>query len=121
LEGNNFGGYRNVVAKTTNYSVAETDHDTLFTNTGAAGAVNFTLPAAIHLKKGLRFSFYGTAGGTVTVTSATADVIVTHNDATATTVAMSAAGHTVGGLIEIYSDGEKWLAVHQGNGTLTTT
>tara|TARA_R110002012_G_scaffold83091_1_gene209403 strand:+ start:568 stop:1389 length:822 start_codon:yes stop_codon:yes gene_type:complete len=121
LAGNNFGGYQNVIAKTGDYSVTEADNDTLFTNTGAAGAVNFTLDADGHTKKGLRYGFYGTAGGTLTVTSGTADVMVTHNDATASTVAMSASGHTVGGLIEVYSDGAKWLVVHQGNGTLTAT
>ena len=121
LEGNNFGGYRNIAAKTGDYSVTEADHDTLFTNTGAAGAVNFTLDADGHTKKGLRYGFYGTAGGTLTVTSGTADKMVTHNDATASTVAMSASGHTVGGLVEIYSDGAKWLVVHQGNGTLAST
>ena len=122
LEGNNFGGYRTVAARTaTEVAVTDADHDTLFTNTGASGNVNFTLAAGDHLKSGLRYGFYGTAGGNLTVTSGTVDVMVTHNDATASTVAMSAAGHKVGGMIEIYSDGAKWLVVHQGNGTLTVT
>tara|TARA_R100001086_G_C11847533_1_gene260534 strand:+ start:4036 stop:4854 length:819 start_codon:yes stop_codon:yes gene_type:complete len=117
LEGNNFGGYRNVIAKTGDYTVLEADHDVLFSNTGAAGAVNFTLPATA--KEGLRYGFYVTADQDVTVTAGTADTMVTFNDAAADSVAFSTAGNKIGGLIEVYADGAKWLVVHHGANTLT--
>lgn len=54
-----FSGYvqagRNVVAKTGNYTLLTSDQGTFFTNTGAAGEVDFTLPTAA---AGLTYTFY---------------------------------------------------------------
>jgi len=119
LEGSNFGGYRNVIAKTADYSVTEGDHDTMFTNTGAGGAVNFTLDADGHTKKGLRYGFYVTADQNVTITSGTSDKMITFNEADADSVAFSTSSQKIGGFIEIYSDGAAWLVVHHGANTLT--
>ena len=119
LEGSSFGGYRNVLAKTADYSVTEDDHDTMFTNTGAAGAVNFTLDADGHTKKGLRYGFYVTADQNVTITSGTADKMITFNDAAADSVAFSTSSQKLGGFVEVYSDGAAWLVVHHGANTLT--
>jgi len=47
------------VAKTANYTVDETDTGTIFTNTGASGAVTFTLPSAP--SEGLEYQFIATA------------------------------------------------------------
>ena len=60
------GGTRTVTAKTGNYSVVSGDSGTFFDNTGAAGAVNFTLPTP---SAGLWFSFYTDSIQTVTVTA----------------------------------------------------
>ena len=118
LEGNNFGGYRNVIAKTSDYVVTEADHDVIFTNTGAGGAVNFTLPATA--KEGLRYGFYVTADESVTVTAGTADTMVSFNMVDASSVDFDQAGNKIGGFIEIYADGAKWLVVHLGANTLGT-
>ena len=119
LAGNSFGGYHNVIAKTGDYSVTEADNDTLFTNTGAAGAVNFTLDADGHTKKGLRYGFYVTADQNVTITSGTADKMYTFNDAAADSVAFSTSSQKIGGYVEVYSDGAGWIVIHSGANTLT--
>lgn len=103
------GGFRNVVAKTANYTVLTTDHGTLFTNRGATGAVNFTLPATAY--KGLRFAFYVVADQNVTVTAGTADTMVAFNDAAADSVAFSTSAEKVGGMIEVIGDGTGWLVM----------
>lgn len=51
-----------VMAKTSNYTVSATDGNTFFTNTGATGEVDFTLPTAA---AGLTYSFYVDAAQTV--------------------------------------------------------
>ena len=119
LAGNSFGGYHNVIANTGDYSVTEADNDTLFTNTGAAGAVNFTLDADGHTKKGLRYGFYVTADQNVTITSGTADKMYTFNDAAADSVAFSTSSQKMGGYVEVYSDGAGWIVIHSGANTLT--
>ena len=118
LAGNSFGGYNNVVAKTDDYSVTEADN-TLFTNTGASGAVNFTLDADGHTKKGLRYGFFVTADQNVTITSGTADKMYTFNDAAADSVAFSTSSEKIGGYVEVYSDGAGWIVIHSGANTLT--
>lgn len=119
LAGNSFGGYHNVVAKTDDYSVTEADNDTLFTNTGASGAVNFTLDADGHTKKGLRYGFYVTADQNVTVTSGTAGKMYAFNNAAADSVALSTSSQKIGGYVQVYSDGAGWIVIHSGANTLT--
>ena len=109
LEGNNFGGIRSVVAKTTDYTVTAADHDTLFTTRGAAGAVNFTLPTTA--LAGLRYRFIAVADQNLTVTAGTADTIVTANDAEADSVAFSTSTEKIGGSFEVIGDGTSWLVV----------
>lgn len=106
--GNYFGGYRNVVAKTADYTVVEGDNNTLFTTRGAAGAVNFTLPATP--KKGLRFAFYNAANQNLTVTAGTADTLVAINDLAADSISLETADLKIGGMIEIFGDGTGWLS-----------
>jgi len=120
LEGNDFGGFRNVVAKTTDYTVTAEDHDTLFTTRGAAGAVNFTLPATALV--GLSYSFFNVANQNMTVTGGTADTMVTENDAAADSVAFSSLNEKVGGSFTVYGDGTSWLVVsHLPNDGFTVT
>jgi hypothetical protein len=73
-----------VVAKTADYTVVAADNNKTFTNKGAAGAVNFTLPA---LARGLRFRFFVEADNTLTITSVPSDSLVVFNDAAADTIA----------------------------------
>lgn len=122
---NDFAGVRNgtwkdVVAKTANYTVTTADADTLFTNRGAAGSVTFTLPATA--SKGLRFGFFVVADQNVVVASGTADTMVVFNDAAADSIAFSTASEKIGAMIEVIGDGTGWLTlVHLGAETQTPT
>tara|TARA_R110000824_G_scaffold391156_1_gene588767 strand:- start:11828 stop:12655 length:828 start_codon:yes stop_codon:yes gene_type:complete len=109
LEGYSFGGYRDVVAKTASYVVTEADHDTLFTNRGAAGEVVFTLPATA--EKGLSYTFYCVADQNLKVTAGTADTMVTANDAAADSVSWETSTEKIGGGFSVYGDGTSWLTV----------
>lgn len=114
------GTWRDVVAKTANYTVTTADTDVLFTNRGAAGAVNFTLPA--NARKGLRYGFFVVADQNVTVTAGTADTMVVFNDAAADSIAFSTSSERIGAMIEIIGDGTGWLTlVHLGAETQTPT
>lgn len=102
-------GWRNVVAKTADYTVTAADNNITFTNQGAAALVTFTLPT---LAKGLRFRFYSEDNDGISVISAgSADDIVTHNDATADSVTFSTTGRNIGAGLEVFANATatKWL------------
>lgn len=112
LQGNDSGGWHQIVAKTADYTVTGADSNTLFTNRGASGTVNFTLPATP--AQGLRFGFHVVANQTVTLTSGTADTLIVLNDATADTVSLATTSLKIGGHLEVIGDGTGWLVVpHQ--------
>lgn len=106
---NDQGAWRNVVAKTADYTVTTADSGVLFTNRGATGAVNFTLPATAY--RGFRVGFYVAADQDVTVTAGTADTMVAFNDAAADSVSFSTASEKVGGMFEVIGDGTGWLVL----------
>ncbi len=107
LAGNPFGGWRDVIAKTADYTVLDRDNNILFTTRGAGGAVNFTLPATA--KKGLRFGFYCAADQNMVITGGTADTVVAINDLAADSVAVQTANLKIGGMFEVFGDGTGWL------------
>jgi hypothetical protein len=118
LPGNRFG-WKDVVAKTADYTVLEADNGTIFTNQGAAGAVNFTLPT---IAKGLRYRFFVEANQNLTITSVVADTLVVFNDAAADSIAYSTASEKIGGGLEVIAnaDATKWLVwVYLGAETQT--
>lgn len=98
------------IVKTADYTVTAAENGALFTTRGAAGAVNFTLPA---IKRGLEFSFYNEADQNMTVTAAAADTLVTFNDLAADSVAYSTASEKIGGSFTIRpnDDASKWLVI----------
>lgn len=100
--------YRTNVQTGTAYTVLPTDNGTFFSNEGAGGNINYTLPA---IQKGLQFSFYAEAAGTVTVTAGTANTLVTYNNAAASSVALSTSAKIVGGEFRVRAnfDATKWL------------
>lgn len=100
--------WRQVIAKATSYTVTTADNGTLFTTQGAAGAVNFTLPA---IAKGLYYRFFCEADQNMTITAATADTLVVFNDLAADSIAYSTASEKIGGGFDIYAnaDATKWL------------
>jgi len=104
------GAGARVVAKTANYTITDADNGTLFTNSGAAGAVNFTLP--VTPKRGLRYDFFVVANQNVTLTAGTVDTLVVYNDAAADSVALSTAGNLIGGGFNVISDGLGWLVFY---------
>ena len=120
LAGNMFG-WRQVIAKTANYTVTAADNGTIFTNQGAAGAVNFTLPT---IARGLKFRFFVEADQNLTITAAAADTLVVFNDAAADSIAFSTASEKIGGCFEVIAnaDATKWLVfVMLGAETQTPT
>lgn len=121
LNGSPMWGFNNIVPKTADYTVLESDNGTLFTNRGAAGAVNFTLPATA--EKGLTYGFYVVADETVTVTAGTADTMITFNDALADSVAVLTASQKIGTLFVVIGDGTGWMTVanHWDSATLAQT
>lgn len=120
LPGNTFG-WKQVTAKTANYTVTASDKNTIFTNQGASGSVTFTLPT---LAKGLKYRFFVEADQTVIVASAAADTLVVFNDVAADSIAFQTSSEKVGGAIEVIAnaDATKWLVfVHLGAETQTPT
>lgn len=110
--------YAKEVAKTADYTVTAADRGTMFTNTGAVGAVNFTLPTRA---AGLEFAFKGVADQNITVTSAAGTDIVTFNNASASSVAYSTAGNKIGGMFRVTCNhaGTKWYVEAFGSNTVT--
>lgn len=115
FRGNSFG-WRDVVAKTADYTVTGDDNGTIFTNRGASAGVNFTLPT---IAKGLRYRFMAEAAQSITLTAATVDTLVVFNDAAADTVALSSSGKIIGGWLEVIAndDASKWLVFGGGMNT----
>jgi hypothetical protein len=104
------GGWNRTTAKTANYTVVNgTDNNTIFTTTGAAGEVDFTLPATI--MKGQRWRFVNTVGQTMKII-APAGKLVCFNNAAATSITFSTAGSLIGASVEIIVDdtGAKYIA-----------
>lgn len=112
------GDYPVVIARTADLTLTVADNNTLFTNQGATGAVNFTLPACA---VGLRYRFLCEANQNLTVT-APAGTLVAFNNAAATSVALSTANQRIGGSFEVVAnaDGTKWLVV-PGLASITQT
>jgi len=109
----------NVVAKTASYTVLATESGTVFTTSGSAGAVVFTLPTAA---AGLCYWFINAADQDMTITSTPADKFVLFNDVAADSIAFSTASEKVGGGVFVVSDGTNWFGfVHLGTETQTPT
>ena len=116
---NGFQAYKlPVVAKAANYTVTAAESGTLFTTTGATGAVTFTLPAKA---AGLHFWFYNTVDQDMIVASDAVDTMVAFNDAAADSVATSTASEQYGGAFHLVCDGTYWLAMNVSAGANTVT
>lgn len=113
------GGWRNIIPKTGDYTVVAADNGTLFTTLGASGDVEFTLPAITN-SKGQRYGFYCASDNELKVSSAAANDLITFNNLTASSVAITTATEHIGGMIEVIGvDNNKWLVMHYGANTLT--
>lgn len=108
-------------AKTGDYTVVAADTGTMFTTTGASGAVIFTLPTKA---AGLRYRFLNVVDQNMTVASAgSADDIVGMNDVAADSIAFSTAGEKIGACLEVFCNGAatKWYAFNISAGANTAT
>lgn len=99
---------RTVTAKTADYTLTAADSGGVFTTTGAAGAVNFTLPA-VATSTGFEYTFANTADQNITIT-APAGTLVAFNNAAATSIAFSTASEKIGAAVKVVCDGAKWVA-----------
>lgn len=116
-----FAGFPSLeVPKTAAYQVLASDVGTLFTNTGAGGAVTFTLPA---IAAGLSFEFLVTAAQNLTVASKEGANIVWDGNASANSLAFSTASHQIGGHLQFVANaaGAKWYVRQLGPSTCTVT
>ena len=120
LVGNEDFPFKNFVSKTTAYSVLATDNFTQFDNTGATGAVTFTLPA---IANGYMFGFRVIADQTVTVASFEGTNIIALNNASASSLAFSTGSQKIGGGLVFYSNpaGTKWHVNNVSAGTNAIT
>lgn len=120
----NMSWYPRIVAKTADYTVKDTESGTWFTTTGATANVNFTLPA---ISTG-PWIFYFIAGAdyNLTVTAGTVDTMVTFNDLTADSIALSTSSEKIGGGFVAFSDGTTLFCVqifgvsHRQSATIAT-
>lgn len=101
---------RVILAKTADYSLAAAgDCGTIFTNRGAGGAVNFTLPTTTAAGAGWWCEIFNVAAQNVTITAGTADTMIVFNDATADSLAYSTSGQIIGSGARVVHDGTGWL------------
>lgn len=97
---------RAVTAKTADYTVVVNDSNRFFTNTGAAGTVNFTLPTA---SAGLTYTFYIDASQTLTITAGTSTTIRSGSSVTAS--AGNITSNTVGNTVRLVAiSSTQWVA-----------
>lgn len=107
-----------VTAKTSDYTILNSDLPCIFTNRGASGTVIFTLPANSASVQGARVEFYTVAAQVITITSNPADTLVVHADAAADTISSAA---TIGQHFKCIFDGTAWLVVSNPSAATTAT
>lgn len=113
--------YKQIEAKTADYPVKPEDIGKKFTNRGASGAVNFTLPALADITSGWWCAFHVVAGQNFTITAPT-DKLVAGNDATATSIAFTTDSEEIGNEVVVEYDGTTYLAsVRLAKETFTPT
>jgi len=95
---------RNVVAKTSAYTVKVTESGTIFTTQGATGAVTFTLPATANCD-GCEWTFYNCEDVDMIVAAGTVDTMTAINDVAADSVAFSTTSLQIGGGVIVFGDG----------------
>lgn len=99
---------KNLSVQAASYAVLGTEPSgTVFTTTGAAGAVTFTLPAVAAKYKGWSYTFRNAANQNMIV-AGTAGQIIALNNAAATSLAASTANQKIGAVIDAFCDGAAW-------------
>lgn len=110
---NGIGAYRAPVAKTASYQVLVSDIATVFTNEGASGEVDFTLPKLADVPAGWFCEFFTAADQTCKVVSGDADKMIVHNDLAADSISFETAGDLIGNsvLVRANANHSKWQVV----------
>ena len=111
--------WRTEVAKTTSYTVLNSDHGTLFTTVGAGGAVTFTLPSLAN-GVGCFYWFSNQVAQNMAIT-APANKLVAFNNATGTTATYSTAGAQIGSFCMVFLNGAGTFYIHVNMGFTTAT
>jgi hypothetical protein len=108
------GALRRVIIKTADYTILDpytaTGGDasgTIFTNRGAVGTVNFTLPAPVPRLAGVYYDFVTVAAQIMLVLTATTDTLIADNDVAADSLATTA---RIGVRLRVMCDGTSWFA-----------
>lgn len=95
------------VSKTADYTVLAADNGKHFDNIGAAGSVNFTLPA-VASSAGFTMFVHQVVDQAVVIT-APAGTLVGPNNAGRATYTSAGAGNRIGVDIRLYCNGAKWF------------
>lgn len=104
-------------AKTADYTVAITDSGKHFTNTGAGGSINFTLPS-VATSTGVEVWIHSLVDQAIVVT-APSGTLVGPNNAGRTSYTAGASGQRIGWHAQLYCDGAKWhISTHLNGLTL---
>lgn len=120
VPGNIWFPFKRFQTKTADYTIVAADNFSQFDNSGASGAVTFTLPT---LANGYLFGFRGVANQSITIASAAGDDMVVFNDASADSVAFSTSSEKIGGGCIVYSNpaATKWHVANFSAGANTVT
>lgn len=110
--------YRKIIDCTADRTVAAAETGCLFTNAGAAGAVIFTLPTTAI--EGYVYHFFAMVNQTLTITSGTADKLVTFNDAAADSFSFATSGEIIGNGATVVGRADGLWMVIPYNGELVT-
>jgi hypothetical protein len=98
------------IAKTADYALGAKDAGGFFTNRGATGTVIFSLPGPTTVPAGTFYDFYGMVAYTLTISAVTA-LMVTFNNAAATSISFQTSSELIGGGARLVNDGTSWLAI----------
>lgn len=96
-----FAGLPKIEAKTADYTVLATDNGKIFNTLGAAGTVNFTLPALTAVPIGFRITILQCHDEELKITSAEADSLIVGNDLAADSIAFTTASEQIGNHFEV--------------------
>ena len=101
------GARRKVITHASTVSLTVAESGSLITTEGAGGAVILTLPA-VASSTGCYYWFVAAEDQDMTI-AAPANLMVTFNDITATSVKFEASNEIVGGGVFAFCDGAKWM------------
>ena len=97
------------IAKTSDFTILETQTDSIFTNTGASGTVVFTLPS-VKISHGVTFRFHAFAAQIIRALPRTGEAVNLAGSAVVTKY-LNLAG-VIGNYVDLYCDGTQWLVTN---------